>query len=571
MLGVIVGFEQTDSINKQNISLANQYALAWNDYVNYVLNKAYRDIESVANDPGIHLSIDHGSTWTKQSLFYAYEGTTFGGSNVSDRLPDQSARPWDPTNDPHADGSQWLQSFVDVNPEFLQIFCVDHRGYVVADMKSTPNTFAHIGDTWFTDAMAKGNYTGYSNGVYIIADFIQTSQGNTGAIKATIDISSLLKDFENFSFYNTGFALLAQKSNDEIVAMRNIQSNQTVTQFMSASLLKNLKSSEKVSVAIKGSFNNQGYYIGYTSTNSSLFYTLVFIPTTEYNNSLNLLIITLVFSIIILTIMILILTIMNARTISNPITKISSESYKASNGDLSGSFDSKIEEDSRNELTLLSNSFVKMITSLKDIITNIAKTTQSMSQNSQQMAASAEQVNASSVEISSISQQIARGSQEQTVQISGLTTSSADLQKNFNEKIIEITQASDLIEKISTQVNMLALNASIEAARAGEYGRGFAVVADNIRRLADETKGSALKVQTTISSLKASLSKSITDMKDSINRVASVAEETASGAQEASAATEEQAATMEELTASAQELANLATSLNLLLAKFKIN
>lgn len=101
--------------------------------------------------------------------------------------------------------------------------------------------------------------------------------------------------------------------------------------------------------------------------------------------------------------------------------------------------------------------------------------------------------------------------------------------KKTNEAVDKINACVEVISGITSQTNLLSLNASIEAARAGEFGRGFSVVAGEIRNLSDASKESAEEIITIVNEiveLSNQNSKSANEIMDIINSELNTIEET---------------------------------------------
>ncbi len=109
--------------------------------------------------------------------------------------------------------------------------------------------------------------------------------------------------------------------------------------------------------------------------------------------------------------------------------------------------------------------------------------------------------------------------QERSQQVDRNTEIISDTVSQLVENVQKVSNIIETIMHISSQTNMLALNASIEAARAGELGKGFAVVADQIRDLAEQTKVSTGQITDIIEELNAVTNETRKGLQESVDSI----------------------------------------------------
>lgn len=125
-----------------------------------------------------------------------------------------------------------------------------------------------------------------------------------------------------------------------------------------------------------------------------------------------------------------------------------------------------------------------------------------------------------------------------------------DSVKEANAAMSETDEVLNFIKDISTQTNLLGLNAAIEAARAGENGRGFGVVAEEIRKLSTSSSEAVKGVHDILQKII-----------HSVNKISKEIESTGDATEEQAASTEQINASIEELNSISDIVANIARKL----------
>lgn len=242
---------------------------------------------------------------------------------------------------------------------------------------------------------------------------------------------------------------------------------------------------------------------------------------------------------------------LRVRRLMRPLVKVSTIIEEIANGDINADFG--MVKETNDEIGLIIEKMKELTQSLGNIVGRIRNSSDTMSANSYELNDTSSQTLAANNEISKAVEDVAEGStgmassiskinenleemsretkdiNESVNEIKNQTTAVQDSSKIMNDKVKSMQDSShkmddgisaiskrietvnttvdkvsnivSVIEEISSETNLLSLNASIEAARAGDAGKGFAVVAQEIRVLSDNTNTELENIKQIISSL----------------------------------------------------------------------
>lgn len=246
----------------------------------------------------------------------------------------------------------------------------------------------------------------------------------------------------------------------------------------------------------------------------------------------------------------IIISFIMGRRLMRPLVKVSTIIEDVANGNIEADF--SVVKESNDEIGLIIEKMKELTQSLGSIVGKIRNSSDTMSSNSYELNDTSSQTLAANNEISKAVEDVAEGSTGMAASISKInenllemsnetkdinasvdeiknqTTAVQDSSKIMNDKIKSMQDSShkmdegisaiskrietvnttvdkvsnivSVIEEISSETNLLSLNASIEAARAGDAGKGFAVVAQEIRVLSDNTNTELENIKQIISS-----------------------------------------------------------------------
>ena len=356
-------------------------------------------------------------------------------------------------------------------------------------------------------------------------------------------------------------------------------------------------------------------YIGLQDIRDTGLKLVAVLPAQEISSAINRVISFSVIASLLLTVLCIVLTVIFAKSLSNSIYQVGEDLLQMS-GD-GGDLTKRLDDSHDNELGHLAKGFNAILGKIRQLVAEIQHTETAMKTGIEQLtqlandtftstelqraqtdqvATAITQMGQTISEVSGIAHRTAQDT-EAAVQDTHSTNDNMALTSrtmqqlnsvmggiektivDFANQASQINSVVEVINAISEQTNLLALNAAIEAARAGEQGRGFAVVADEVRNLAKRTQESTLEIREQITQLQQTAQQSTAAIQQgtaSSQQVADHTEQSAAalgsikqkfeaisaGNHQVAAATEQQGTVVEHINQSAHLISDSAASIH---------
>jgi len=265
-----------------------------------------------------------------------------------------------------------------------------------------------------------------------------------------------------------------------------------------------------------------------------------------------------------------------SKQIAAPLKQMISATNQIAEGD----FNISLEDSRQDELGRLARSFNVMTKEIEARTIELQKALAQQAASVQQTTTTMDELAASSKASAEQAEASAAGTRQVLSLVDGnnhINSSQADEASSLREKVGQIAEQikqlseqtqqigsiSTLVSELANQTNMLALNAAVEAVRAGEHGKGFGVVASEIRKLADQSKKSAARINALVRDINNATNstvmvteegiKTVESVVDAVNNIAVNSQQISLNAKQQSVAIEQVVEAMNELNTGASQ------------------